>query len=64
MSEPPITWEELETYQRFAGDLDGHVRCTRPDARVSDNTWRRIDDLRHIAQASGQPVLIVGGRNG
>ena len=46
MSEPPITWEELETYQRIAGDLDGHVRCTRPDARVSDNTWRRIDDLR------------------
>jgi len=25
---------------------------------------RRIDDLRHIAQASGQPVLIVGGQNG
>jgi hypothetical protein len=46
MSEPPITWEELETYERFAGDLDGHVRSADPHARVPDSTWRRIDDLR------------------
>lgn len=52
-----ITLDALQTCRKFAGDLDGHVRSTCPLARVSDDIWRRIDDLRQrLMLAESVPV--------
>jgi len=55
-----LTLEKLEIYRRFAGDIDGWARHSRPheSSGMTDADWYLIDALRtalHIVASGSAP---------
>ena len=60
MSKPAsVDAAQLELYCRYDGDMDGLSRSANRNAKVSEEVWRLIDDLRRrmFIVESGQGSL-------